>query len=320
MMKTAGPVAYSCGRAGFSLPMRGRFHRRGPAVYAFCMTLTPNFAQVQAHYDLSDDFFRLFLDESMTYSCAYFERDDMTLAEAQQAKIDLSLGKLELRAGLRLLDVGCGWGALMRRASERWGVEVVGLTLSRNQFQFVERTVRVLPTRVRALLAGWEQFDEPVDRIVSIGAFEHFRVARFGAFFARCRSLLPAEGWMLLHTIVMHDMATCRARDIEITHESVLFGKFIGKHIFPGGQLASPAVIERHAREGGFRVERVQSLQAHYVRTLDKWSANLAARKAEAIALAGAEVYEMYQKYLTGCAHYFRAGHIDVMQFTLAPA
>ena len=138
--------------------------------------LTPHFEDIQAHYDLSDEFFRLFLDPTQTYSCAYFERDDMTLEQAQLAKIDLSLGKLGLRPGMTLLDVGCGWGATMRRAIEKYDVNVVGLTLSRNQQTHVERTFADMDTRRtrRVLLRGWEQFDEPVDRIVSIGALEHF--------------------------------------------------------------------------------------------------------------------------------------------------
>ncbi len=282
------------------------------------MTLTPNFQQVQSHYDLSDDFFRLFLDDSMTYSCAFFERDDMSLAEAQTAKLDLSLNKLDLTPGQTLLDIGCGWGACMCRAAERYNVNVIGLTLSRNQHEHVQKMLPDIPTHGEVHLQGWEQFEQSVDRIVSIGAFEHFRKARFAAFFERCMALLPDDGKMLLHTIVMHDLGTCRKRGIEITHESVLFGKFIGRHIFPGGQLAAPANIENHATAAGFTVERVQSLQLHYARTLDEWSANLARRKDDAIAIAGVDTYEMYQKYLTGCAFYFRQGQIDVMQFTLS--
>jgi cyclopropane-fatty-acyl-phospholipid synthase len=220
---------------------------------------------------------------------------------------------------MKLLDIGCGWGAAIRRASEEYGCDVVGLTLSRNQHAHVAQSLKKLPTQGDVHLMGWEQFEQPVDRIVSIGAFEHFRTARFGAFFERCRAILPSDGRMLLHTIVMHDLATCRARNIDVTHESVLFGKFIGKEIFPGGQLASPAVIEKHARVGGFEVERVQSLQLHYARTLEIWSVNLEARKADAIAVASEDIYEMYQKYLRGCAYYFRQGQIDVMQFTLVP-
>ncbi|MGO8853733.1 class I SAM-dependent methyltransferase, partial [Mycobacterium sp.] len=159
--------------------------------------LTPHFDDVQAHYDLSDDFFRLFLDPTRTYSCAYFERDDMTLEEAQLAKIDLALGKLGLRPGMTLLDVGCGWGATMRRAIENYDVNVVGLTLSKNQAAHVQKAFDAMDSGhrplageargKRVLLAGWEQFDEPVDRIVSIGAFEHFGHERYDDFFAMAR-------------------------------------------------------------------------------------------------------------------------------------
>ncbi|WP_045384874.1 class I SAM-dependent methyltransferase, partial [Mycobacterium kyorinense] len=132
--------------------------------------LKPHFEDVQAHYDLSDEFFALFLDPSRTYSCAYFERDDMTLEQAQLAKIDLALGKLGLQPGMTLLDVGCGWGATMRRAIEKYDVNVIGLTLSKNQVAHVQQTFEAMDTARsrRVLLQGWEQWDEPVDRIVSI--------------------------------------------------------------------------------------------------------------------------------------------------------
>src|ERR1700742_2189436 len=165
--------------------------------------LTPHFADVQAHYDLSDDFFRLFLDPTQTYSCAYFERDGMTLEEAQLAKIDLALGKLGLQPGMTLLDVGCGWGATMMRAVQNYDVNVVGLTLSKNQAKHVEQLMAESdsPRSKRILLRGWEQFDEPVDRIVSIGAFEHFGHERYDAFFTMAHDALPDDGIMLLTTI-----------------------------------------------------------------------------------------------------------------------
>src|SRR4051812_40670345 len=165
--------------------------------------LTPHFEDVQSHYDLSDDFYRLFLDPTHTYSCAYFERDDMTLQEAQIAKIDLALGKLDLQPGMTLLDIGCGWGATMLRALERYDVNVIGLTLSENQCAHVEKAFAdsVNPRSKRVLLKGWEQFDEPVDRIVSIGAFEHFGFDRYDDFFAMAYRALPDDGVMLLHTI-----------------------------------------------------------------------------------------------------------------------
>ncbi|HEV7360334.1 MAG TPA: class I SAM-dependent methyltransferase, partial [Mycobacterium sp.] len=158
--------------------------------------LTPHFADVQAHYDLSDDFFRLFLDPTQTYTCAYFLGEDLTLEQAQIAKIDLSLGKLGLQPGMTLLDVGCGWGAAMLRALEKWDVNVIGLTLSKNQVAHVEQVFAASdsPRSKRVLLEGWERFHEPVDRIVAIGPLEHVGYDRYDAFFERTYELLPAGG------------------------------------------------------------------------------------------------------------------------------
>ncbi len=278
--------------------------------------LQPFYKNVQAHYDLSNEFFALFLDPSMTYSCAYFERDDMTLAEAQQAKIDLSLGKLGLRPGMRLLDVGCGWGATVRRAVEHYGVRAVGLTLSQRQYELARERLADLGGRAEVRLQGWEEFDEPVDRIVSIGAFEHFREARYTAFFEKCHRLLPPDGRMLLHSIVRPSLEELEAAGLTVTFEDVQFGKFIVHRIFPGGQLRPPAVPKRYAEAAGFRVTQVQPLRPHYARTLDAWAANLRAAREQAVALTSEEVYDTYVHYLTGCARYFRSGHLDVVQFT----
>ena len=254
----------------------------------------------------------------MTYSCAYFDGGaDMTLEEAQRAKIDLALGKCALQPGMRLLDIGCGWGATVRRAVEAYGVEAVGLTLSRNQHDHAVRALAAFP-QAEIRLQGWEEFDEPVDRIVSIGAFEHFRVERYAAFFARCRSILPADGRMLLHTIVQNDLETLARRGIELRHEDVLFAKFIRKRIFPGGQLCPPELVAAHARQGGFEVLRQHSLRPHYARTLDIWAANLETARERAVAVTSEETVRTYRLYLTGCARYFRSGHLDVVQFTLA--
>src|SRR5271156_333162 len=170
--------------------------------------LTPHFANVQAHYDLSDGFFRLFLDPTQTYSCAYFEREDMTLEEAQMAKIDLALGKLDLQPGMTLLDVGCGWGSVMKRAVEKHDVNVIGLTLSKNQSTYCQRLLDDMDSgRSRqVLLRGWEEFDEPVDRIVSIEAFEAFPKDRYAAFFETCYRILPSGGRVGVQTIMGHPL------------------------------------------------------------------------------------------------------------------
>jgi len=281
--------------------------------------LAPHFADVQAHYDLSDDFFRLFLDPTQTYSCAYFEREDMSLEQAQIAKIDLALGKLGLQPGMTLLDVGCGWGATMRRAIEKYDVNVIGLTLSKNQAVHVEKSFAQLesPRSRRVVLNGWEQFHEPVDRIVSIGAFEHFGHDRYDDFFKMADSVLPADGVMLLHTITALTGQQMIDRGMPLTFELARFIKFILTEIFPGGRLPSIEKVEEHSSKAGFQLTRRQSLQPHYARTLDLWAEALEAHRDEAVAIQSEEVYERYMKYLTGCASSFRTGYTDVNQFTL---
>jgi cyclopropane-fatty-acyl-phospholipid synthase len=282
--------------------------------------LTPHFDDVQAHYDLSDDFFKLFLDPTRTYSCAYFERDDMTLEEAQIAKIDLSLGKLGLQSGMTLLDIGCGWGATMRRAIEKYDVNVIGLTLSKNQAAHVQKSFDQMDTpRSRKVeLKGWEQFDEPVDRIVSIGAFEHFRHDRYDDFFALAHKILPDDGVMLLHTITGMSRQQMTDAGLPLSIAVLRFFWFIATEIFPGGQLPTIEMVEQGAATAGFSLTRNQSLQPHYAKTLDLWAEALEAHQQEAIAIQSEVVYQRYMKYLTGCAQQFRDGYSDVNQFTLA--
>jgi cyclopropane-fatty-acyl-phospholipid synthase len=281
--------------------------------------LTPRFENIQAHYDLSDEFFRLFLDPTETYSCAYFERDEMTLEEAQIAKIDLSLGKLNLQPGMTLLDVGCGWGATIKRAVEKYDVNVVGLTLSRNQAAHVEKLLADLPgdRSKRVELHGWEEFDEPVDRIVSIGAFEHFGHDRWDDFFAMAHDVLPDDGTMLLHTITRAGPEEREALGLPVTMTLLRFTKFIVDEIFPGGELPLIEQVKDHAVRAGFDVTRTHQLREHYTRTLEIWAAALEARRDDAIAMQSEEMYDRYMKYLTGCADFFRAGYTDLCQFTL---
>lgn len=281
--------------------------------------LEPFVDDVRAHYDLSDDFFALFLDPSMTYSCAYFEREDMTLEEAQTAKIDLALGKLDLRPGMTLLDIGCGWGALAKRAVEKYDVNVIGLTLSRNQYEHSRAVLADLPTDrvVDIRLQGWEEFDEPVDRIVSIGAFEHFRRQRYSAFFEKCRSVLQPGGRMLLHTIVITPPDPASGAG-GLTREDAHFLRFIVRDIFPGGQLTLVKVVESKAAESGFELLREHALGPHYARTLDEWAGKLVASREKAIALSSQATYDKYVQYLTGSSERFKSSRIDVVQFTLA--
>jgi cyclopropane-fatty-acyl-phospholipid synthase len=281
--------------------------------------LKPYYEDSQAAYDISDDFFGLFLDPTWVYTCAYFERDDMTLEEAQLAKLDLALGKLKLQPGMTVLDVGCGWGGALVRAIEKYDVNVIGLTLSRNHYERSKARLAAMDTtrHAEARLQGWEEFDEKVDRIVSFEAFDAFHKERYGAFFERSYEILPDDGRMLLHSLFTYDRRWLHEQGIALTMSDLRFLKFLRESIFPGGELPSEPDIVDNARAAGFSLEQTQLMQPHYARTLDTWAANLEANRDRAVALQSEEVYNNFMHYLTGCAARFRRGLINVGQFTL---
>lgn len=282
--------------------------------------LSPYYEESQSIYDISNEFYALFLGSTMGYTCGYYEREDMNLEESQNAKFDLALGKLDLKPGMTLLDIGCGWGGCLERALINHDVNVIGITLSKEQSDYARKRLAKIDTtrNVEIRLQGWEEFDEPVDRIVSIGAFEAFKQERYPIFFERAYSILPENGGrMLLHTILAHTQQFFRENGIKLTISDLKFMKFIGEEIFPGGQLPAVEDIEQLAEGSGFKLERIHLLRPHYARTLDMWAANLEAKKDEAIALQGQEVYDRFMKYLTGCADFFRRGITNIGQFTL---
>ncbi|CAA0114417.1 Methoxy mycolic acid synthase MmaA3 [Mycolicibacterium vanbaalenii] len=285
-------------------------------------TMEPHFEEVQAHYDLSDVFFGLFQDPSRTYSCAYYERDDMTLGEAQMAKIDLALGKLDLQPGMTLLDIGCGWGSVMQRAVEKYDVNVVGLTLSKNQAKFVQELLDGIDTdrTRRVLLRGWEQFDEPVDRIISLEAIEAFPQERYAPFFKACHSFLPSGGRFVIQAILGHPLKRWPELGIPIVMSDLKFMRFIAKEIFPGGSVPCDDDIIGLSADAGFSLEQKQLLNEHYVRTLDTWAEALEAHHDEAVAATSEEVYQRYMKYLVGCSDFFKRGISELGQFTLTKA
>jgi cyclopropane-fatty-acyl-phospholipid synthase len=288
--------------------------------------LSPPVEAVQSHYDRSNEFFKLWLDPSMTYSCAYFERPDMTLEEAQRAKRDLALGKLGLEPGMTLLDIGCGWGSTMRHAVEKYDVNVIGLTLSENQLAHDKQKFAEMdsPRRKEVRLQGWEHFDEPVDRIVSLGAFEHFAdgagdagYERYATFFKKFYNLLPDDGRMLLHTIVVPTAEEGMELGLKTTMSLLRFIKFILTEIFPGGKLPQISLVDEYATAAGFNITRHHLIGEHYVPTLNAWAEKLEAHKDEAIELQGEKVYDTYMHYLTGCSDLFRDGYTNVCQFTM---
>ena len=279
--------------------------------------------EVQFHYDISNDFFKLWQDPTHTYSCAYFEKDDYTLEQAQLAKVDLSLGKLGLEPGMTLLDIGCGWGSTIQRAVEKYDVNVIGLTLSENQKQHIEtnRFPNIDTSRsMEVRLQPWEDFDGEVDRVVSIGAFEQFGFNKYDDYFKKTHTWSPDDGVMLLHTIIIPSDEEIKAKKLPLTMSKVRFIKFIMDEIYHGGRLPLAAQVTDAAHRNGWTVTREQHLQPHYVKTLDTWAANLEAKHDEAVEITSEEIYERFLKYLTGCADLFRDGYTDVAQFTCEKA
>jgi cyclopropane-fatty-acyl-phospholipid synthase len=273
-----------------------------------------NFENIHAHYDLSDDFFGLFQDPSRIYSCAYFEPADVTLEEAQLAKVDLHLDRLNLRPGMTLLDIGCGWGATLKRAIERHDVNVIGLTLSRNQHAASVRLLDQVDTdrSRRVLLRGWEEFDEPVDRILSIEAFEHFGFERYDDFFENGFAILPDDGRMTIQSNVCYHPDEFLARGIPLSFRVLRFIKFMVTDIFPGARLPTSQMMRDHGANAGFAVDEPLSLRSHYVKTLTLWADALEANKSTAIEIQSERVYDNYMKYLRGCAEKFAGEYIDV--------
>jgi cyclopropane-fatty-acyl-phospholipid synthase len=205
------------------------------------------------------------------------------------------------------------------RAVEKYDVNVIGLTLSENQKQHIEDywfAQSDSPRRKEVRLQPWEEFDEPVDRVVSIGAFEHFGFNKYDDYFKKTFNLMPDDGVMLLHTIIVASDEEMQERQLPLTMSGIRFIKFIMDEIYPGGRLPLAAQVEDHAADAGFTATRRQRLRPHYAKTLDTWAANLESKKDEAVEITSEEVYERFVKYLTGCADLFRHGYTDVCQFT----
>lgn len=282
--------------------------------------LEPKYEELQSIYDISNEFFELFLGPTMGYTCGFYEHKDSTCSDGQNAKFDLALGKLGLEPGMTLLDVGCGWGGGMQRAIEKYDVNVIGLTLSERQREYAIAKLAKVPTTrtVEVRLQGWEEFTDHVDRIVSIGAFEHFGRNRYPDFFETAYNALPADGRMLLHTITaISGQDEALAKGIRMTIDHAKFTLFIMREIFPGGQLPSAWMPRDFAAKAGFTVTRDDEIGPHYVRTLQDWAAALAAHREQALALQSQEVYDRYDKYLNGCVRLFQEGHTSVHQYTL---
>jgi cyclopropane-fatty-acyl-phospholipid synthase len=270
--------------------------------------------QVQFHYDVSDDFYALWLDPRRVYSCAYYSEPSMTLARAQEAKLDLICRKLMLREGERFLDIGAGWGGLLLFAAERYGVKAHGITLSRNQHAHVNRLIeeRGLRGRVAMELRDYRDLpeDEPFDKIASIGMFEHVGLARLPEYFAKIHRLLKPGGLLLNHGIT--------AGGTRNEQLGAGLGDFIERYIFPGGELLHVSQVLRTMSEQSLEPLDVESLRPHYARTLWAWSDALEANLDSARRITRESVVRAYRLYLAGSAMCFEHGWISLFQMLAA--
>jgi cyclopropane-fatty-acyl-phospholipid synthase len=274
--------------------------------------------QIQFHYDVSDDFYALWLDPRRVYSCAYYCAGDMSLAQAQEAKLDHICRKLMLKPGERFLDVGAGWGGLLLWAAEHYGVNATGITLSKNQHAHVQRLIesKGLQGRVRMELRDYRDLDESqgFDKIASVGMFEHVGQVNMPAYFAKIHSLLKPGGLVMNHGIT--------AGGIEPGQLGAGMGEFIEKYIFPGGELLHISHVLRDLSMAGLEMADVENLRPHYARTLWAWSDALEARQDEAqrvLRTTGSagdadKVLRAYQLYLAGSAMSFEQGWISLHQ------
>ncbi|MCC8060842.1 MAG: cyclopropane-fatty-acyl-phospholipid synthase family protein [Clostridiales bacterium] len=265
--------------------------------------------EVTSHYDIGNDFYSLWLDETMSYSCAYFRHESDSLFTAQVAKTDHILEKLQLKEGQTLLDIGCGWGFLLKRAVYRYGVQGTGITLSREQYQKLSEEIREehLEDRLQVYLMDYRELATKgwqFDRVVSVGMLEHVGRGHYGRFLEAAGNVLKPGGLFLLHYI-----------SAQKEHSG---DPWIRKYIFPGGVIPSLREMIQLLPDHDFHTLDVESLRRHYTRTLQCWRANFLAHRAQIETKFGEEFARMWELYLAACAASFHNGVVDLHQLLLS--
>jgi cyclopropane-fatty-acyl-phospholipid synthase len=295
------------------LPEDGRPHlvtREVPKLYGWLHSKRRDRRAVTYHYNLSNDFYSLWLDRNMTYSCAYFRSGAEDIDQAQIQKLDYICRKLRLRAGERLLDVGCGWGGLILHAASRFGVRALGITLSEPQAEWAHSRIQEagLTDRCEVQLRDYRDLatSPAFDKVVSVGMFEHVGKSLLPEYFSSVGRLLRAGGVFLNHGIAASE--TCRRRG----------PSFVDKYVFPDGDLVPLNVAIGVAEACGFEVRDVESLREHYARTLRHWVQRLESSYKDAKQLTNETVYRIWRLYMSGCAHGFASGRVNVYQVLLS--
>ena len=267
-------------------------------------------AAIEYHYDVSNDFYALFLDPNMVYSCAYYRDAADTLEAAQRHKLDHILNKLQIQPGERFLDIGCGWGALILRAAQQYGAVATGITLSSNQFEHARAQIERagLTDRCQVLLCDYRDLDQSAayDKIASVGMFEHVGLKNLRSYFQVIHRLLKPDGLVLNHGIT--------TSDVESRWIGMGAGEFIDRYVFPDGELPHLSLALREMAGADLEALDIESLRRHYARTCEAWSDRLEARSEEAVRMIGERRYRIWQIYLAGCAYGFANGWMNLYQ------
>ncbi len=273
-------------------------------------TRTRDRRNIQYHYDVSNDFYALWLDARRVYSCAYFKSPDMSLEAAQEAKLDHICRKLDLKPGERFLDIGCGWGGLILHAAEHFGVRAVGITLSDDQHAFVSQRIDMLGLTDRVEVRTMDYRDlsetESYDKIASVGMFEHVGRANLAAYFDRIASLLKPGGLVLNHGIT--------TAELDSSGLGSGIAEFIEDYVFPGGELVHASDVLRGASASGLECLDAENLRPHYGQTLWHWVARLEQHADEARQLIGEQKYRIWRIYMGGSAYAFDHGWMELWQ------
>ena len=298
-----------------------RLHGRGPVhARGAVHSLERDRQVVQYHYDVGNDFYGLWLDRNLQYSCGYFPTGSEDLDTAQELKMEHICRKLRLQPGERLLDIGCGWGGLARYAASRHGAKVLGVTLSKNQKAYADEQAAKagLSDSVTVELRDYRDLgDESFDKMVSVGMFEHVGRSHLPEYFAQTYRLLKPGGLFLNHGISRRAIATAGSDGLL---PKLIFGQgsFSQRYIFPDGELEPVSDVNVMAEQAGFEVRDVENLREHYALTIRNWVRRLAEHREEAIKASNQVTYRTWRLYLSASVYGFESGSINVNQTLLA--